>query len=342
MMPPEHILQHDYTSWRISSQKAATLYTKGVKLWTKADLRDIERQLAAYTTTPVFTIRSIDGATLAIANPMFEVEFPIWKPRVRFREYWRLVTHQPDDPEEMYLCSYLPHWINTSARSFRGVILNPGSLFEETRLSWLKSDSCELLKSQLQKTATLRTVKKIICLGLGDICRIPPEWWRRHSSAQGDNLEASFVRAAMTQHAIALTLAQVCREMTGDHVQLLAQDPDYTDEAKAVLTNYGFSVVGDYGAGGFAEIDEDSFVFSVFIEAPLKQIIADIARPSVIISSGFDVFNDSEKPWVDADSPRTVDMWKAYEEKIDFPISPGDEELMTKLREIFIYVRKEI
>ncbi len=77
-MPPEHILQHDCTPWRASSQQAATLYAKGVKLWRKADLHDIERQLAAYTTERLFTVRSIDGAKLAIANPMFEKELPIW------------------------------------------------------------------------------------------------------------------------------------------------------------------------------------------------------------------------------------------------------------------------
>lgn len=116
----------------------------------------------------------------------------------------------------------------------------------------------------------------------------------RQAPTRGDNLEASFVQGAMIQHAIALTFAQVCKELSGCNVELLAQDPDYTDEAKAILTSCGFSIIGDFGASGFAEIDEDSLVFSVFVEAPLKQIIADIARPSIIISTGFDVFNDSE------------------------------------------------
>ena len=205
-----------------------------------------------------------------------------------------MIKDQPDDPEGTYRCSYLPHWLNTSARSFRGVITNPDTLFEENRLSWMKSRSCELLKSRLKQTAVIKTVKKIICFGLGDICRKPPEWMGRHPSTRGDNLEAGFVRGAMTQHAIALTFAEVCKEIAGCNIELLAQDPDYTDEAKAILTSRGFSIVGDFGAGGFAEIDDDSLVFSVFVEAPLKQIIADIARPSIIISTGFDVFNDSE------------------------------------------------
>ncbi len=43
---------------------------------------------------------------------------------------------------------------------------------------------------------------------------------------------------------------------------------------------------------------------------------------------------------MDAESPRTVDMWKEYEEKTNFPISPEDEEMMAKLRDVFIYVKK--
>lgn len=35
-------------------------------------------------------------------------------------------------------------------------------------------------------------------------------------------------------------------------------------------------------------------------------------------------------------------MWKEYEEKMSFPISPPDEELMTKLRDVYVYVRKEM
>ncbi len=174
-------------------------------------------------------------------------------------------------------------------------MMNPGLLFEENRLSWLKSGSCELLKSWLEQTAAVKPVSKIICFGLGDICRKPPEWMGRHSSTRGgDSLEVSFVRGAMTQHAIALTFAQICSEVAGVEIKLLAQDPDYTDEAKAILTSYGFSIIGDFGAGGFAEIGDDTLVFSVFVEAPLKQIIADIARPPIIISTGFDAFNDSE------------------------------------------------
>ncbi|KAJ5124920.1 uncharacterized protein N7515_008745 [Penicillium bovifimosum] len=91
---------------------------------------------------------------------------------------------------------------------------------------------------------------------------------------------------------MALTIAQLCR--SNEIVPLLAQDPDYTELAETILANKGFKIVGPHGAGGFAEIDEESIVISPFAAAPVKQIIADLARPVLIISTGFDVFNGNE------------------------------------------------
>ena len=96
----------------------------------------------------------------------------------------------------------------------------------------------------------------------------------------------------MIQHSMALTIAQLCGG--NETVSLLAQDPDYTEVAEKILTKKEFKIIGPHGAGGFAEIDEDSIVISAFAAAPVKQIIADIARPVLIISTGFDVFNRDE------------------------------------------------
>lgn len=106
------------------------------------------------------------------------------------------------------------------------------------------------------------------------------------------------VEGALIHHAIALTIADIARSCveTGDTgVRLFTQDPRYSDETKDLLREIGFEVVGQYGAGGFAELDNESIVFSPFASAPVKQIIADLARPTVIICAGVtgaEVFND--------------------------------------------------
>ncbi|TPX14830.1 uncharacterized protein E0L32_004939 [Thyridium curvatum] len=219
--------------------------------------------------------------------------FSTREPRVVYQDYWRLVKTQPDRPKETYHCAYLIDWINTSARNFRGVLADASLAFEKSQSAWNLSTTCHLLSLELNKRLDMDKVTKIVCFGLGDMCRKPPEWVMRSESLHGHDVEASFVQPSMLQHAIALTMMKICHDKTGNAVDLLAQDPDYTEQAKTILEINGFSVVGQHGAGGFAEVDDNSVVFSVFVKAPLKQIIADIARPILIITDGFEVFNDS-------------------------------------------------
>lgn len=158
----------------------------------------------------------------------------------------------------------------------------------------MESASSEMLRAELSDLLKDKIVTKIIGFGLGDMSREPPEWLQRQAKSNNSELARSFVRPSMVQHAIALTMAKLCGKGDESGTQLLAQDPDYSEQTKQVLTRNGFSIVGPHGAGGFAEIDDHTLVFSAFVEAPLKQIIADIARPVLIIGTGPDTFNNSE------------------------------------------------
>ncbi|KAJ5931863.1 hypothetical protein N7516_006352 [Penicillium verrucosum] len=147
------------------------------------------------------------------------------------------------------------------------------------------------------------------------------------------------VMGCMIQHSMALTIAQLCR---GNEIvpSLLAQDPDYTEVAETILTKKGFKVVGPHGAGGFAEIEDESIVISPFAAAPVKQIIADLARPVLIISTGFDVFNGNEKPLADAESPRTRQMWLDYD-VFSLPSHSDDVEICSTLKGLYLYHRRQ-
>ncbi|KAF2014359.1 hypothetical protein BU24DRAFT_213450 [Aaosphaeria arxii CBS 175.79] len=276
-----YLPQDDGAQWRKSSQLAANLYNGGGKLWTKDDLRDIEQQLAHSDKHEFFTVRLIDGTEGRVKNEMFGEKQPIWQPRVKYQEYWRLVDVQPKGPPEIYRCSYLIHWENISVPKFLGVLDDSDILFEEAKVAWDKSSSRSLFKSLLENTFVIEKVTKIVCFGLGDMCRNPPEWYKPDTNPS---------RRSKVQHSIALTMAEICRASTGNEVQLLAQDPDYTESSINVLQKHDVSIVGHYGAGGFAEVDNNSIVFSAFVQAPLKQIIADIARPLIIITTRFGTF----------------------------------------------------
>jgi hypothetical protein len=79
MLMPEHAsLDYGCSDWRTLSQRAADLYNAGTKLWTREDLKDIERQLGQSYTMARFSVRRIDGSIVQISNPMFQIQKPIW------------------------------------------------------------------------------------------------------------------------------------------------------------------------------------------------------------------------------------------------------------------------
>lgn len=200
---------------------------------------------------------------------------------------------QPNGPIETYLCSYIVEWSNKTARNFRELIAQPMQVFDEKHLLWQNSKTCKHLAALVQDVLGTNTVKKILCFGLGDFCRSAPEWLKEQHDSWDENSEVENVMGCMIQHSMALTIAQLCGNETTP-LPLLAQDPGYTKVAEDILTEKGFKIIGTHGAGGFAEIDEDSIIISPFTAAPVKQIIADLARPVLIISTGFKVFNSNE------------------------------------------------
>lgn len=122
---------------------------------------------------------------------------------------------------------------------------------------------------------------------------------------EGD--ESSY-RLSLVQYPCALTIADAIRSVTGSPIRLLTEDVGYTDEAKEILKGYGFEIVGQFGAGAFAEVDENSVVFSPERHrAPVKQIIADIARPALIITTRSEIYDDfTEFGYVSDTSPLLI------------------------------------
>ncbi|KAI1114001.1 hypothetical protein F5Y14DRAFT_194233 [Nemania sp. NC0429] len=347
------LLDYGCSHWRISSQRASDLYDSGTKLWQREDLADIERQLTQARTAEKFTVHRIDGTMVDIKNPMFGVEKPIWKPYVKFQEYWRLVRSTPDGPPETYNCTYLVDWSNQTVRNYEGPVENARALFDTSRQRWDASATCDAFTSQFRKLlgghGEARRVTKIVCFGLGDMNFKPPYWWIIENDSKPEDErepETSVVEGALIHHAIALTMADMagaCFEAreVGVGVRLLAQDPGYSDETRDMLRKIGFEVVGEHGAGGFAELDDESVVFSAFAAAPVNQIIADLARPVAIIcagKTGSGIFGGPTKPYADPESPRTRRMWEEYE-NWKFPTPSEDGKLAGSLHQLEICVR---
>jgi hypothetical protein len=89
---------------------------------------------------------------------------------------------------------------------------------------------------------------------------------------------------SILQHSLILLLRDVfsTNESTpGSEIRCFAQDPFYKESDEAVLQREGITVLDDPRA--FLRVDESSVIISFGADIPVKQIIADIARPAVII-----------------------------------------------------------
>ncbi len=91
------------------------------------------------------------------------------------------------------------------------------------------------------------------------------------------------IRKSGYQHALLLTLKKIFELKAGNaaSIQCFAQDPVYTEDQASVLQACGIKVLDD--PEGFIETDESTVLFSCSPNVPVKQIIADIAQPAVII-----------------------------------------------------------
>ena len=77
-------------------------------------------------------------------------------------------------------------------------------------------------------------------------------------------------------------------------VKCSAQDPLYTEVDRKVLEKEGVAVVDD--PEGFLKVDEKTAVVCVYPNVPIRQIIADIARPAVIIWDRVEELEPQKKP----------------------------------------------
>ncbi|KAI0888081.1 uncharacterized protein GGS22DRAFT_93139 [Annulohypoxylon maeteangense] len=332
-----------------STQSAIELYRSGQKLWRGSDLERIEYELSHSRTTPSFTIRRIDGSTISMKNPMFGIANPIWKPYVKFQHYWYLFKQGPKDtllgdvpPHSIPYFSYYIGWENRTFVDF--VAGEHGCLewrFQKAKERWGRSWTCGWLDDKLSILKGQRKITKVLCFGLGDMTPLS-----RYDTRSEFDAEAALhdLNSSFNQHAVALSIAAKIRSETGDDVEIFAQDPAYSETSKALLEDIGIQVVGEHGAGGFSKIDYDSVVFFCYPAAPVRQIIADLARPAMIIGNGdVHVLNENQPfPFpFDAESPRTREMWEEYT-RHDFKIMQEDEEDLTGLRGLNIYVRNDI
>ncbi|KAI0547403.1 hypothetical protein F4679DRAFT_597636 [Xylaria curta] len=140
------------------------------------------------------------------------------------------------------------------------------ALFAEITQSFAASDEATAITSLIHAHLSGCTVNKVIALGLGKIGEVrpgPPQTFYEHAAAL-------VVRRAVQDVSSAPT------------VSLLVQDPAYTNVCKQILRESDFDIIEGFGAKGFALIDNNTVVLAHHPAFPLREILADIARPALV------------------------------------------------------------
>ncbi|KAI0004714.1 hypothetical protein F4779DRAFT_599555 [Xylariaceae sp. FL0662B] len=198
--------------------------------------------------------------------------------------------------------------------------------FTKHEEEWRAGYMCTVIEDLLRKAPVSRNINKIMCFGLGTL-----DGERRRNTVEGTgNPEADAARARV-QHAAALTIRRVLREKTGNNkIQLKTQDPGYSRASKMVLEKFEFQIVPGRGGHGFTEVDENTVVFTIDAEVPVKELVAEKKKPAMMIWRSVTqediTYPKIPKSMGDGDTPRTQRLVKDYDEiKIDERVLLDDE-----------------
>jgi hypothetical protein len=142
--------------------------------------------------------------------------------------------------------------------------------------AWEESEDCRRLRSFFEKVP-LPKITKIVGFACSSIS----------IDFGGKDARATIRNShSIHQHALILTLRDIILRRGSStkkaaDLQCFAQDPVNCDVDKQVLEAAGITVLED--PRGFLEVDDESVVLSFAPNIPVRQIVADIARPAVLV-----------------------------------------------------------
>ncbi|KAJ5757611.1 uncharacterized protein N7511_006305 [Penicillium nucicola] len=206
--------------------------------------------------------------------------------------------------------------------------------FEQCMQEWKDSQTCYDFRKLLSTFAKDHQIDKIVGFALGSMSYL--------DKGQGDE-KTYHCRRSASQHALQLTIKDWLFERNrgsagsgsgSGGIASYVQDPWYTAIDKGILTKAGLEVIDDPRA--WLEVDEQSVVLSIAPNVPVKEILADLARPAIFIwcrVTEKNYITKEEGSLTDPDSPRVRKMLEEY----DIHEFGPDTTLFS---DIAVYIRK--
>ncbi|CAJ2511014.1 Uu.00g066390.m01.CDS01 [Anthostomella pinea] len=228
-------------------------YHAGSPLFTRDNIQDLEDQINR--NDPTFKYQTIDNGVIEAINIVYtnadKRRHQNKKLTIGLEDY-RTVTSEHRRPQNHPGSALTEAPLFVNLEEVRDELDynydTAAQAFRDSLDNWRQNAKCAALESYISKLD------------------LPPNTCRLHSSRE--------------QHAAALTIAGVLKRKLGAPIEIIVQDPVYSTVGKAVLTDHGMKPVDGVGGKAFLDIDSRTFVFTVFPEIPIRQIVADLARPA--------------------------------------------------------------
>ncbi|KAI0534025.1 hypothetical protein GGR58DRAFT_484392 [Xylaria digitata] len=198
----------------------------------------------------------------------------------------------------------------------------PHEAFYEIERKWKMSEYYEQLQAALAAVKTPLVLDKVIGVALGPLI-----------------IGTRVHRRSIIQHALISVICSILLQhgVLSASSKHYVQDPIYTQREKDVLCLAGFTVLDDPQA--FLMLDNSSVLVSIGPDILVKQIVADICRPGIIIwLRKYDLICEKDGPspvcQTDPDSPRVDKMIEEDYYELDLPFHESFGDLVMYIRKV--------
>lgn len=197
---------------------------------------------------------------------------------VDYQTYQHLIAANTDLSRFASKVAYCPLRIHYLARDRDNTTLEffsrPGGqsleatqeAFDAGIKTWEDSEECKRITAALMASTIPDRITKVVAFAC---CTMSGDEVYEHS---------------ITQHALILTIKSVLQKKhpaAYEEISCYAQDPVYSDVDRAILEGAGIRILED--PHGFLEVDDSSVVISFAPNVPVRQIVADVSRPAIMI-----------------------------------------------------------